>query len=71
MRRRRPREQAGAPARLAGLTALAVEMSALTDSRSEAALTRGITALTAARSALDDHLPDAHVHGLLADGPAV
>ena len=67
LRRRRPREQAGAPARLAGLTALAVQMSALTDSRSEAALTRGITALTAARSALDDDLPDAHVRALLAD----
>ena len=70
LRRPRARPQPGTPARLAGLTALAVEMSALTDSRSEAALTRGITALTAARSALDDELPDAHVRSLLANAEA-
>ncbi|WP_199512453.1 hypothetical protein [Nucisporomicrobium flavum] len=70
LRRPRSRPEPGLPARLAGLTALAVEMSALTDRRSEAALTRGITALTAARSALDDDLPDAHVRDLLAGAEA-
>lgn len=70
LRRSRARPETGTPARLAGLTALAVEMSALTDRRSEAALTRGITALTAARSALDDDLPEAHVRALLATAEA-
>ncbi|MEV4701945.1 hypothetical protein [Actinoplanes sp. NPDC049316] len=70
LRRPRARREHGTPARLAGLTALAVEMSALTDSRSESALTRGITALTAARSALDDDLPETHVRSLLTDAEA-
>jgi hypothetical protein len=56
---------AGVPARLAGLTALAVEMSALTDKASGPALTRGIAELTAARAALDDKLTDAHITALL------
>lgn len=56
---------AGVPARLAGLTALAVEISGLTDGASAASLTRGITQLTAAREAFDEKLPDKHVHGLL------
>ncbi|WP_284749711.1 hypothetical protein [Amycolatopsis sp. RTGN1] len=55
----------GVPARLAGLTALAVEISGLTDGASAAALTRGITQLTAAREAFTGKLPDKHVHGLL------
>ncbi|MEU6074705.1 hypothetical protein [Micromonospora sp. NPDC047074] len=55
----------GTPARLAGLTALAVEMSLLTDTRSNAALTRGIVTLQAARTALDEKLPDPHVRTLL------
>lgn len=55
----------GAPARLAGLTALAVEMSLLTDRRSDPALTRAVTKLQAARSALAEKLPDQHVHDLL------
>ncbi|MEU0792489.1 hypothetical protein ABZ342_20660 [Amycolatopsis sp. NPDC005961] len=55
----------GVPARLAGLTALAVEISGLTDGASAAALTRGITQLTAAREAFTGKLPDRHVHGLL------
>lgn len=55
----------GAPARLAGLTALAVEMSLLTDARSNPALTRGIVKLQAARAALDEDLPDRHVRSLL------
>ncbi|MFG1647956.1 hypothetical protein ACGFMK_47355 [Amycolatopsis sp. NPDC049252] len=55
----------GVPARLAGLTALAVEISGLTDGASSASLTRGITQLTAAREAFGKKLPDKHVHGLL------
>ncbi|MEH1029519.1 hypothetical protein ACWD6L_20050 [Micromonospora profundi] len=55
----------GAPARLAGLTALAVEMSLLTDARSNPALTRGIVKLQAARAALDEELPEHHVLSLL------
>lgn len=55
----------GTPARLAGLTALAVEMSLLTDARSDPALTRGIVKLQAARAALDEGLPDRHVRTLL------
>ncbi|MEU9510111.1 hypothetical protein AB0D32_27960 [Micromonospora sp. NPDC048170] len=55
----------GTPARLAGLTALAVEMSLLTDARSDPALTRGIVKLQAARAALDEELPDRHVRTLL------
>jgi hypothetical protein len=66
---RRPARQhtAGAPARLAGLTALAVEMSALTGKASDPGLTRGIGKLTAARAALDDNLPDRQVRTLLDD----
>ncbi len=52
------------PARLAGLTTLAIEMSALSH---DAALTRGIANLQAARAALDDDLPDRHVHRLLGE----
>ncbi len=52
------------PARLAGLTTLAIELSALT---SDAALARAIAKLQAARSALDDDLPDRHVTKLLAE----
>ncbi|MBQ1075841.1 hypothetical protein KBX06_22160 [Micromonospora sp. C31] len=55
----------GTPARLAGLTALAVEMSLLTDARSDPALTRGIVKLQAARAALDEELPGPHVRTLL------
>ncbi|PXY19384.1 hypothetical protein [Prauserella muralis] len=58
-------ERRGSPARLAGLTALAVEVSALTDGPSDAALTRAITALTAAREALGRRLAEPHVHALL------
>ncbi|MBL6278244.1 hypothetical protein JMF97_18970 [Micromonospora fiedleri] len=60
----RARHGAGA-ARLAGLTALAVEVSLLTDARSNPALTRGIGKLQAARAALDDGLPARHVWELL------
>ncbi|MFF3869067.1 hypothetical protein [Micromonospora sp. NPDC001898] len=57
----------GEPGRLAGLTALAVEVSLLTDARSDPALARGIVKLQAARAALDEDLPDAHVRALLAE----
>lgn len=55
----------GVPPRMAGLTALAIEMSLLTDRRSDAALTRGITVLQAARAALAEQLPARHVGTLL------
>ncbi|SEP48621.1 hypothetical protein [Amycolatopsis saalfeldensis] len=58
LRRSRPPAQAGVPARLAGLTALAVEVSGLTDGPSDAALARGITDLTAARHAFDRNLDE-------------
>ncbi|WP_344407172.1 hypothetical protein [Dactylosporangium fulvum] len=57
----------GVRARLAGLTALAVEVSGLTDNRTDAALTRAISSLGAAGKALDAQLPDQHVRGLLDD----
>ncbi|MFD2762823.1 hypothetical protein [Micromonospora eburnea] len=57
-------------ARLAGLTALAVEVSLLTDARSNPALTRGIGKLQAARTALDEGLPDRHARKLLDDAAA-
>lgn len=50
------------PARLAGLTTLAIEMSALS---SDPALTRGIAKLEAARSALAEDLPDRQVAKLV------
>ncbi|WP_428964170.1 hypothetical protein [Micromonospora fluostatini] len=58
-------QRGGVPARLAGLTALALEVSLLTDARSNPALTRGIVTLQAAREALDEGLPDRHVTRLL------
>ncbi|MEU4569100.1 hypothetical protein [Micromonospora sp. NPDC023956] len=60
----------GTTARLAGLTALAVEMSLLTDRRSDPGLTRGVTKLQAARTALDEGLPDRHVRNLLTEAEA-
>jgi hypothetical protein len=63
----RPGPRLGTSARLAALTGLAVEMSALTHRASEPALTRGITTLLAARDALAEELPDPHVHDLLDD----
>lgn len=64
------RRQAASPARLAGLTALAVEVSLLTDARSNPALTRGIGKLQAARAALEQGLPAPHVSRLLDDATA-
>ncbi|WBB72582.1 hypothetical protein O7602_23180 [Micromonospora sp. WMMD1128] len=60
----------GTPARLAGLSALAVELSLLTDARTDPALVRGVGRLRSARSAFDDGLPDKHVRGLLAGAEA-
>jgi hypothetical protein len=57
----------GTSARLAGLTALAIEVSGLTSEKSDASLARGIVKLQAAREALDDTLPDSQVRTLLAD----
>ena len=64
------RRRAAGPARLAGLTALAVEVSLLTDARSNPALTRGIGKLQAARAALEKGLPAPHVGRLLDDAAA-
>lgn len=57
----------GIPAQLAGLTALAIEMSGLTDRPGNPALTRGIKKLQAAREALDNGLSDTHVRKFLHD----
>jgi hypothetical protein len=57
-------------ARLAGLTALAIEMSGLTDEIGNDALTRGIGKLGAAGEALARNLPDRHVRSLLDDAEA-
>jgi hypothetical protein len=59
--RRSPRKP---PGRLAGLTTLAVELSALSHAP---ALTRALGKLEAARTALADDLPDRHVSRLLTD----
>lgn len=59
--RRRP---SSARVRLAGLTALAIEVSGLSDAP---ALTRAIATLQSAREALDKRLPDKHVTALLDD----
>ena len=55
----------GVAARLAGLSSLAVEMSGLTDSTTNAALTRGIKRLGAASDALTKNLPERQVRMLL------
>lgn len=67
---RRPGFGGGVAAQLAGLSALAVEMSMVTDRGSDPALARGVSHLQAARAALDDRLPDRHVRRLLADAEA-
>lgn len=64
---------AGTPARLAGLSTLAVELTALDalltrDART--ALTRALGTLAAARAALDDDRPDPHVRRLVLDAEA-
>ncbi|MBK1783588.1 hypothetical protein [Prauserella cavernicola] len=57
----------GPRARLAGLTALTIEVSGLTDERSDPSLTRGIGKLDAAREALESELPARQVRRLLDD----
>lgn len=59
--------RAGLRARLAALTALAVEISGLPDARADAALTRAIGSLVVARESLDDDLPDRVARSLLND----
>ncbi|RBM21752.1 hypothetical protein DI005_09355 [Prauserella sp. PE36] len=53
--------------RLAGLTALAIEVSGLSGERSDPPLTRGIGKLRAATEALESDLPSAQVRTLLDD----
>ena len=60
--RRKASTTTGTPARLAGLTALAIEVSGLSHDPS---VVRGIAKLTAASEALAENLPDKHVRGLL------
>ncbi|OZM84223.1 hypothetical protein CFP66_00725 [Pseudonocardia sp. MH-G8] len=55
----------GTAARLGGLSALAVEVSGLTDRAEDPALARAIVHLQAARDAVAKALPDRHVHRLL------
>jgi hypothetical protein len=55
----------GTAARLGGLSALAVEVSGLTDRAEDPALARAIVHLQAARDAVANALPDTHVHKLL------
>jgi hypothetical protein len=62
--RRKADARTGTPARLAGLTALAIEVSALSRDPS---LVRGMAKLRAAGEALTENLPDAHVRTLLDD----
>lgn len=52
------------PARMVGLTTLAVELSALSH---DPAITRAIAKLEAARAAITENLPDRHVRRLLGD----
>lgn len=59
--------RAGLRARLAALTALAVEISGLPDARTDAGLTRAIGYLVVARESLDDDLPDRVARSLLND----
>lgn len=65
--RRKANASAGTPARLAGLTALAIEVSALS---SDPSLVRGMAKLRAAGDALAEQLPDRHVRTLLDDAAA-
>lgn len=59
------RTDTAAPAELAGLSALAVELSLLTNRRNDPALARGISKLQAARTAVEEQLPDRHLRQLL------
>ncbi|NMH91969.1 hypothetical protein HF519_10385 [Pseudonocardia bannensis] len=55
----------GTAARLGGLSALAVEVSGLTDRADDPALARAVVHLQAARDAVVKGLPDKHAHTLL------
>ncbi|MFD4249812.1 hypothetical protein ACFWQL_08755 [Amycolatopsis thermoflava] len=60
----------GASVRMAGLTALAIEVSGLTGDTTDPALTRAIATLQSAREAVAENLPDQHVAALLDDAEA-
>lgn len=68
--RRNASRPLGTAARLGGLSALAVEVSGLTDRAEDPALARAIVHLQAARDAVAKALPDRHVHKLLDDAAA-
>jgi hypothetical protein len=68
--RRNASRPLGAAARLGGLSALAVEVSGLTDRAENDELARAIVHLQAARDAVARALPDKHVHELLDDAEA-
>ena len=68
--RRNASRPLGTAARLGGLSALAVEVSGLTDRAEDPALARAIVHLRAARDAVAKALPDRHVHKLLDDAAA-
>jgi hypothetical protein len=60
----------GVAARLAGLTALAVEVSALTNDHTNPALTRGIAKLRDAQAGLASGLPDRLIRRMLTEAEA-
>ncbi|MGW9477747.1 hypothetical protein ACWGRK_06230 [Saccharomonospora azurea] len=62
-----PSRPRSSTARLAGLTALSIEVSGLSGRESDPALVRGIATLQAAREAVEEGLPDSHVRSLLND----
>jgi hypothetical protein len=68
--RRNASRPLGTAARLGGLSALAVEVSGLTDRADDPELARAIVHLQAARDAVANALPDKHVHKLLDDAEA-
>ncbi|GAA3268518.1 hypothetical protein GCM10020218_007820 [Dactylosporangium vinaceum] len=67
---RRAPVPAAVPARLAALSALAVEVSGLTTAAGDPDLVRAITRLASARTALADGLPDRHLRRLLDEAEA-
>lgn len=68
--RRNASRPLGTAARLGGLSALAVEVSGLTDRAEDPALARAVVHLQAARDAVAKSLPDKHINTLLDDAAA-